>query len=249
MVNMETLMIHDIKKHYFDLPLNRYHLTFDDGLFSQYYYSPLLQGRELLFFIPSSFIRPGPARPMFEGKDIEYIQSKKYMYEAMIRNNFDAFMRIEELQDLAKADNVHLGMHSHFHEVILTRSHPGKRKPLSSWKLEHIGYPPDASQSSFSIRSKLAFQGYCLHNGRLTRRSQDQWHDYIKYDTESALQWFATNLGHIPDTYCFPFNEHNRFLIDIVKTFGFRHFYSARQVPPCPEIHCRIDIDAIGGCR
>ena len=36
------LMIHDIRKEYFDLDLDQYRLTFDDGLFSQYYYFPLL---------------------------------------------------------------------------------------------------------------------------------------------------------------------------------------------------------------
>ncbi|MEE4239849.1 MAG: hypothetical protein V2I36_00165 [Desulfopila sp.] len=244
---MKSVMIHDIQKKYFDLPLYRYHLTFDDGLFSQYYYYPLLQvhQKELLYFIPSSFIRPGEGRDMFAGKHIEYLKSKKYMHKALIQRKFEAFMRLEELQDLAKADNVRLGVHSHFHDVILTRSHPKKRKPLSKWKLDHIGYPLDTPADAFSIRSRLAFQGYYLHHGRPVRRTRDQWLDYIKYDTESALQWFAANLGLIPDAYCFPFNEHNQMLIDILKRFGFRDFYSARQIPPCCDIHTRVDIDAI----
>lgn len=244
---MENLMIHNIRKEYFKLPLKQYTLTFDDGLFSHYYYYPLLNrhnDREMLFFIPSSFIRPGGCRERFTGEYIKTIKSKKYMYQAVIENNFAAFMRVEELQELAREENVRLGVHSHFHDVILTRRLPKKSKPHSRWKLESIGVASDLA-ASYGIRSKLAFQGYHFNQGELTRRTREEWRDYIKYDTESALQWFAATVGFVPDTYCFPFNEHNQYLIDTLKTFGFRHFYSGRQNPFYPEIHCRTDIDAM----
>jgi hypothetical protein len=243
---MKNLTIHCIRKDYFDLPLNKYRLNFDDGLFSQYYYFPLLRGHEheLLYFISSAFIRPGPAREMFEGAYIPYRKSKKYMYRALIEDNYDDFMRIEELQELARAKNVRIGAHSHFHDVILTRTHSQKRKPLSQWKIEHIGYPTNPEAPDFSIRSKLAFQGYSYRDGKLIRRSKSDWLDFIKYDTETAMQWFENHLGFAPDTYCFPFGEHNRMLIDILKTFGLKHFYSARP-GPCPEIRGRIDVDSL----
>ena len=54
-------MIHDIRKEYFELSLNQYRLTFDDGLFSQYYYYPLYKNHteRLTYFIATSFIQPG----------------------------------------------------------------------------------------------------------------------------------------------------------------------------------------------
>ncbi|UCF91411.1 MAG: hypothetical protein JSW39_24580, partial [Desulfobacterales bacterium] len=76
---MPTLMIHDIRKEYFSLPLNDYELTFDDGLYSQYYYYPLLSQHpsELLYFITTAFIQPGKARQLFAGDYIPYLKSKK----------------------------------------------------------------------------------------------------------------------------------------------------------------------------
>ncbi len=243
---MKILTIHCIRKEYFDLPLNKYRLNFDDGLFSQYYYFPLLrrQEHELLYFISSAFIRPGPARRMFESEYIPYKKSKKYMYRALIEDNYEDFMRVEELQELAKTEGVRIGVHSHFHDVILTRTHSQKRKPLSQWKIAHLGYPSIPKNLDFSIRSKLAYQGYCYHNGKFIRRSKSDWLDFIRYDTETALQWFESHLGFVPDTYCFPFGEHNRTLIDILKTFGLKYFYSARP-GPFPEIQGRTDIDSL----
>jgi hypothetical protein len=243
---MEILTIHSIKKEYFDLPLDDYHLNFDDGLFSQYYYFPLLRRHkhELLYFISSAFIRPGPARKMFTGIDIPYRKSKKYMHQALMENNYDDFMRIEELQELARTKGVRIGLHSHFHDIIPTRTHAQKQKPLSQWKLDHIGYPANSEAPHFSIRSKLAFQGFYYRDGKLIRRSKSDWLDFIQYDTETALQWFETHLGFVPDTYCFPFGEHNQMLIDILKTYGLKCFYSARP-GPCPEIQGRIDIDSL----
>lgn len=244
---MEHVMIHDIREEYFELDLTDCRLTFDDGLFSQFYYYPLLRRQsasEMLYFIISSCIRPGEYRGMFTGEYIAFQKSKKYMYRALLEDDFSAFMRLEELQELAGMKGVRLGVHSHFHDVIPTRSHPLKTKRPSRWKLERIGCEESELQQLYSIRSKLAFQGYVYRRGSFVRRSRKAWLDYIKYDTELALQWFSTHLGQIPDIYCFPLNEHNRTLIDILKTFGFRHFYSRRLVPFCEEIICRTDIDA-----
>ena len=68
------LMIHDWRREYFDLDLDQYRLTFDDGLFSQYYYFPLLKNHpdKLIFFITTSFIKPGKARPQFSGAHLDH---------------------------------------------------------------------------------------------------------------------------------------------------------------------------------
>lgn len=244
---MENVMVHDIREEYLELDLTGCRLTFDDGLFSQFYYYPLLRRQsagEMVYFIISSCIRPGEYRGMFAGEYIPFQKSKKYMYKALLEDDFSAFMRVEELQELAGMKDVRLGVHSHFHDVIPTRNHPLKKKRPSRWKLERIGCDENDLQSEYSIRSKLAFQGYTYRRGGFVPRPRQQWLDYIKYDTEAALQWFATFLGQTPDTYCFPLNEHNRILIDILKTFGFRHFYSRRLIPFCEEIICRTDIDS-----
>ncbi len=243
---MQYLMIHDIRKEYFGLDLEQYRLTFDDGLFSQYYYYPVYKNhpQELIFFIATSFIRPGQARNMYDGHYITYLKPKKYMYRCFIENKFDHFMTTEELQELAARPNVQIGVHSHWHDVLPTDTHPRKRKPLSQWKLARFKHSSEISSRDLSIRSKIAFQGFDFQNGSLKRRSEAQWEDYIRYDTELCLKWMANNLGITPDAYCFPFNEHNEQVISILKSFGFRHFFAARPGKSA-EVHGRVDIDSL----
>ena len=243
---MPYLMIHDIRSDYFDLDLEPFQLTFDDGLFSQYYYFPLLKDhpRKLTYFITTSFIRPGKARDMYAGEPIAYLKSKKYMRRTFSDGRFDHFMRLEEVQALSTQPNVQLGVHSHFHDVIMTHTPSSNRKPLSQWKLERFKNHPGISAMNMSIRSKLAFQGYALKNGRLTKRTQAQWEDYIKYDTQLCLEWMTKHLGFSPELYCFPFNEYNERLISILKTFGFKRFFAARA-KHCEDVLARTDIDSL----
>jgi hypothetical protein len=243
---MPYLMIHDVRRKYFDLNLDQYRLTFDDGLFSQYYYFPLLRNHpaELTFFITTSFIKPGKARGMYSGEYISHLKTKKYAYRTFIENRFGHFMTLEEIQTLSAQSNVRIGVHSHFHDVILTRSHASKKKPLSPWKLERFENRPEIVTENLSIRSRLAFQGYFFKEDRLTRRSIAQWEDYIKYDTELCVRWTKDNLGLTPELYCFPFNEHNKKLISILKTFGFKQFFSARP-GKTTEVNGRIDVDSL----
>lgn len=240
------LMIHDWRRDYFDLDLDQYRLTFDDGLFSQYYYFPLLKSHpdELTFFITPSFIRPGRARPKFAGEHLDHLKAKKYAYRTFIEKRFDHFMVLPEIQELSSQPNVRIGVHSHFHDVILTRTHASKRKPLSPWKLERFENRPEIAAGDFSIRSRLAFQGYDLEDNQIVRRTETQWEDYIKYDTELCVNWMQDNLDFTPDLYCFPFNEHNQKLISILKTFGFKQFFAARP-GKSTEVFGRLDIDSL----
>ena len=243
---MKHLMIHDIRKEYFDLELNQYKLTFDDALFSQYYYFPLYQdhSQPLTYFITTSFVKPGKARRQYDGSYIPYLKAKKYGYRTFIQGRYEHFMNVEEVQYIAKQPNVRIGVHSHFHDVILTRTHARKRKPLSRWKLERFkGFSKFADQD-FSVRSRLAFQGFDLDDGALSRRSVAAWEDYIKTDTELCIQWVEQHLGFRPAAYCFPFNEHNEKLISILKTFGFKEFYAARSGTGT-DIRPRMDIDGL----
>ncbi len=239
-------MIHDIHPDYFQLNLDGYRLTFDDGLFSQYYYFPLLKNHpgQLTYFITTSFIHPGSARNTFAGGYLAHLKSKKYMYRWFVENRRDHFMTLEELQAISLQPNTRIGVHSHFHDVILTGTHPKKRKPPAIWKTARLQQLPGLRHYDLSIRSKLAFRGYRFEDGVLKRRSETDWEDYIKYDTELAVKWMEDHLGFAPELYCFPFNEHNAKLVTILKTFGFKSFFSARP-GNCPDVLGRIDIDRL----
>ncbi|CAB1075699.1 hypothetical protein D1AOALGA4SA_3512 [Olavius algarvensis Delta 1 endosymbiont] len=243
---MQYLMIHDIRQEYFALDLDRYRLTFDDGLFSQYYYYPLFKDHpgKLTYFIATSFIRPGAVRSMFAGDYIPYLKSKKYMYRTFIEQRFEHFMTTEEIQELSAKGNVQIGVYSHLHDVIPSRSHSRKRKPLSQWKLERFQNSPEIARRDLSIRSKIAFQGFNFQDGSLSRRPGPEWEDYIKHDTEQCLKWMADNLGITTEWYCFPFNEHNEKLITILKSFGLKKFFAARP-GKSTQICGRVDIDSL----
>jgi len=243
---MKILTMHHIRKEYFDLNLDQYQLTFDDGLYSQFYYFPLFKNHSepLTYFITTSFIKPGSMRHMFSGQDLPYLKSKKYMYQTFAEGRFDHFMNVEEVQEICKFKNVQIGAHSHFHDVILTRTHPRKRKPLSPWKLERINNIEHISLEAFSIRSKLAFKGYEIDGGKVIPRSENAWEDFIKYDTEQCLKWFERNLNFQPRIYGFPFNEYGDKLVSILKSFGFKQFFAARPKNR-EEITARIDIDSL----
>lgn len=243
---MQYLMIHDVRQEYLELSLDRYRLTFDDGLFSQYYYYPLYKNHpeKLTYFIATSFICPGKARSQYVGEYIPYLKPKKYMYRSFIQNNFEHFMTTEEIQELSAKSHVQIGVHSHWHDVIPTRTHARKRKPLSKWKLARFQNSPEISNRNLSIRSKIAFRGFNIQEGLLQRRSSLEWEDYIKYDTELCLRWMEDNLGFRPELYCFPFNEHNAKIIGILKTYGFKKFFAARSGKNT-EVLGRIDIDSL----
>jgi hypothetical protein len=243
---MKILTIHDVRKEYFDLNLNDYQLTFDDGLFSQFYHFSLFKDhpKKLTYLITTSFIKPGKIRKTVAGWNLPYIKSKKYMYRTFAEGRFDHFMNLEELQEICGQKNVQIGAHSHFHDVILTRTHPHKRKPLSPWKLERIRATKEMSIEEFSIRSKLAFKGHTIDDGKLIPRSETAWEDYIKYDTELCLKWFEQNLNIQPKIYAFPFNEYSTKFVTILKTFGFKQFFAARPKNK-KEITGRIDIDSL----
>ena len=243
---MKILTIHDIRKEYFDLNLDQYQLTFDDGLYSQFYYFPLFKDHpeKLTYFITTTFINPGKIRPMFAGRDLTYIKSKKYMHRTFAEGRFEHFMNVEELQEICKHQNVQIGAHSHFHDVILTRTHPRKRKPLSPWKIERLQAIKEISFEEFSIRSRLAFKGQEVDGGKLIPRSETAWEDFIKYDTELCLKWFEQNLNIQPQIYAFPFNEYSGKFVTILKSFGFKQFFAARPKNK-KEITGRIDIDSL----
>ena len=174
---MDVLMIHDLRREYFDLPLERYRLTFDDGLYSQYYYYPLLSRHPegLTYFITTAFIRPGAARPLFDGRFLEHLKPAKYARRIFIEGDFSCCMTTEEVRFLAGRPNVRLGAHSHAHEVILTDVHPRKPKPISPWKLARFAHVPEAVRQRSQHPLPAGVPGHGVRRRRLTGRSEADW--------------------------------------------------------------------------
>jgi hypothetical protein len=244
---MDKLMIHNIREEFFNLDLSKYQLTFDDGLYSQYYYFSLFKPNQSprIYFIVTGLIQPGRARKTFDGQCIPHLKSQKYMYEAFVKKNFSQFMRLEELEILADHKEVIIGAHSHFHDIIFTEHR--LKKPLSKWKIDRLPcFEQNNNLFPINRRSKLAYQGYLYSQKKLIKRPKTEWLDYIKYDTESCLKWFEKYLGFQPSHYCFPFNEYTDALINILKSYGFIHFYNGSSGDN-KQIFSRIDIDNLVG--
>jgi len=241
---MDVLMFHDLRREHFELPLDRFRLTFDDGLYSHYYYAPCFESHPqvLTFFITTAFIRPGAARRVFSGRYLEYREAAFYAERALLDGDFSAYMTVEEVQRLSARPNVRIGAHSHFHDVTLTDVHPKRPRATSPWRLKRLGSVPADLLGGMSIRSRLAFQGSEFSAGRLRPRSEAEWEDYIRRDTELCLEWFARHLNRQPDLYGFPFNEYSPKLIAILKTYGFREFYAGSSVKHA-EVIGRTDVE------
>jgi hypothetical protein len=241
---MDVVMFHDLRREHFELPLEGFRLTFDDGLYSHYYYLPRWEHhpQTLTFFITTSFIRPGAARPLFTDRMLEYREATFYAQRALIDREFSDFMNTEEVQYLAGRPNVRLGAHSHFHDVTLTDVHPKRARPASSWRFKRFPQVPADQLRAMSIRSRLAFQGLEFRDDRLQPRSEAEWEDYIRRDTELCLDWFVRNLNRRPDLYGFPFNEYSPKLIALLKGYGFREFYAGSSVKHA-EVIGRTDVD------
>jgi hypothetical protein len=244
-IHLTPLMIHEIEEKHLNLDLEEYLITLDDGLYNQYYYYPFLKqmSRQMIFFICTHFIRTGGMRKTYSGEALHVQKHATYIVDAFAKNRFDQFMTIDEVCFLADQEDVIIGSHSHYHDIILTR-HPLKKK-LTRWKLDHLPGPDTvAGKAPLNRRSKLAFQGYIYEGSKLRPRSEQEWIDYIKCDTENTLTFFDTHLNMQPTRYCFPFNEYNDMLVQILKSYGFTAFYNGKTGDNL-EIMNRIDIDKL----
>jgi|WetSurSiteA1Bulk_404760.scaffolds.fasta_scaffold00418_11 peptidoglycan/xylan/chitin deacetylase (PgdA/CDA1 family) len=137
----EALAIHDINfpKQLFNFPLENYTLTFDDGLFSQYYYWPILRTiktRKILF-ISTDLIDAGPIREQFKIRKPEYLnfpdtfESMKLYKTNGIKSNY---MRIEELKVICETlitQNIEIGGHGHKHYYISDYGEIEKEKKMT----------------------------------------------------------------------------------------------------------------------
>ena len=97
------LMIHEVSERIFELPLENYILTFDDGLYSQYYHWPKIQAipTKKYFFISSNIVCK------YETQNPNFITS------------VDAHKKAQQgIKELKRDDNVVIGGHGHSHRNL-----------------------------------------------------------------------------------------------------------------------------------
>jgi hypothetical protein len=104
-----VLMIHEVNASMFSLPLENYVLTFDDGLYSQFYYFDRFKSipTRKIFFISSNIICDGV-------QSLDFPTCAKAHQKAFAGNKED-YMTVPQIQELMSDPLVSIGGHGHSH--------------------------------------------------------------------------------------------------------------------------------------
>lgn len=115
----DVLMIHEVTKDIFKLPLHMFTLTFDDALFSQYYYWPLIKEiptRKIFFpsgkYMNRSCVEPRKQYPI---RTIPFMtcEDARRIFDETDGIRCDQYMAPSELKMIA--DTVEIGGHGYAH--------------------------------------------------------------------------------------------------------------------------------------
>lgn len=99
-------------------------------------------------------------------------------------------------------------------------------------KLEHVqtlineGYTIGAhsfyhENIKYKLKRKLNYKNIDMSRSFLSIKDEN----YIRKDTELMLNWFNEYLNIKPSYYCYPFNDSNDRLCNILKTYDFTEFF------------------------
>lgn len=146
-------MIHEVTESILKLDLSKYILTFDDGLFSQYYYWNILKEipTTKIFFIPTGAIRlDETCRPQFEGVHPDFPCCRRAMAKWFDAGNKEDYMTLGELRKM-KSEGAIIGAHGHAHireydDCFVTRLEEFKEdnSAMSAWFKENLGEVPES---------------------------------------------------------------------------------------------------------
>jgi len=110
---MKYLMIHKFIEEYLEYNLNDYILTFDDGLYNNYKWYPIIREKfpetQMIFFISTNIIHSGnsPQNPNIDAPDAHDLFFNF--------NDTSPYMTLDQIKELNKEDNVTIGYHGHNH--------------------------------------------------------------------------------------------------------------------------------------
>lgn len=104
-------MIHELSQAMFELPLEDYILTFDDGLYTQYKYLEQLKALQTpkIFFVSSNLVREASEAP-----SEEFIHCGT-AHEKAFDGNLENYMSWEEVLEIHNTEGCEIGGHGHDH--------------------------------------------------------------------------------------------------------------------------------------
>jgi len=145
-------MIHEVTEEITKLDLTKYPLSFDDGLFSQYFYWNLFKDipTSKVLFIPTGAIRlDDSCRPQFVGKFKTFPTCYKAMERWFSQGDREDYMTLGELKKL-REDGAIIGAHSHAHlssysDRFITRMNQFREdsSQMKEWFVKYLGEVPE----------------------------------------------------------------------------------------------------------
>lgn len=107
-----VLMIHEIHPEIFDLPLEKYILTFDDALYGQYLHL------EEFKKVPTQkiyFVSTGIVCPEDQSQSNEFISCQEAHRRFFETGNTSHYMKWSQILEISQTENCEIGGHSHMH--------------------------------------------------------------------------------------------------------------------------------------
>lgn len=111
-LHKKVLMIHEVRPWMFELPLSDYVLTFDDGLYSQFYFLNHFLKVDTIkyFFISTNIICPENIQ-----QSLEFPDCRSAHEDFFRKGNPEHYMKWSQIKKISKSPNCIIGGHSHFH--------------------------------------------------------------------------------------------------------------------------------------
>jgi hypothetical protein len=141
-----VLMIHTVTEEIFTLPLDRYVLTFDDGLYSQFFYYPRFRDipTPKIYFISTGILCTGTQSTVFPPSNVAHDKARA--------GNMEDFMTVDQVQELSLDPWVTIGGHSHSHERASSLGSLAERvafithdfSMMKEWFSQNLDYMPTA---------------------------------------------------------------------------------------------------------
>lgn len=141
MTQKKVLMIHEMREWMFNLPLENFELTFDDGLFSQYYYLDRLKQipTKKTFFISTDIVCPEDETQLADFPTCVEAHDKYFQ-----NNERRHYMKWSQIKEIYNTENCFIGGHSHFHKRVAS-------SPLSIL-FQHLSSDTELMIKEFSQR-------------------------------------------------------------------------------------------------
>ena len=108
-------MVHEMREEFFDFPLEDYILTFDDGLYSQYYFFKDIKkiNTDKIFFISTEIVADEDVQ-----QSMDFPTCSEAHDEFFNTGEADHYMKWSQIEIIHNTSNCIIGGHSHSHQRI-----------------------------------------------------------------------------------------------------------------------------------